>query len=157
MNSGNLTNHWSRNWGQFKDPLCYLCLRSAVVSPLSLTQEVVGSSHHFNKILNSLNSVKVIQGKLICCVKFIKFAMVFKFLTDRLWEWYYKYLKLTGSIGLFIFPLNRVPFYFAVISHFCGYMKLIHIPNSSIALLPSCAPYVSHQILAIIRLINHKV
>ena len=27
-NSGNLINHRSMNWGQFKDPLCYLCLSS---------------------------------------------------------------------------------------------------------------------------------
>ena len=54
--------HRSMNWGQFKDRLCYLCLRGPVVSSLSLTQEILGSSHHFNKFssLNSLNLVKVI-------------------------------------------------------------------------------------------------
>ena len=29
-------------WGQFKDPLCYLCLAGAVVASWSLTQEVAG-------------------------------------------------------------------------------------------------------------------
>ena len=49
------------NLGQFKDPLCYLCLGGAVVSPLSLTQEVESSSPHFsNFYFLSLNSVKVI-------------------------------------------------------------------------------------------------
>ena len=38
-----LINPWSMNWAQFKDPLCYLCLHSAVVSSLFLMQEVVGS------------------------------------------------------------------------------------------------------------------
>ena len=32
------------NWDQFKDPLCYMCLHGAVVSSLSLMQEVVGSA-----------------------------------------------------------------------------------------------------------------
>ena len=42
-NSENLRNHWSMNWVQYKDMLCYLCLRGLVVSSLSLTQEIVGS------------------------------------------------------------------------------------------------------------------
>ena len=31
------------NWGQFKDPLCYLCLHGAVLSSLPLVQEAKGS------------------------------------------------------------------------------------------------------------------
>ena len=27
------------NWGQFKDPVCYLCLASAVAASWSLTQQ----------------------------------------------------------------------------------------------------------------------
>ena len=46
-NSENLENHMSIKVDQFKDPLCYLCLDGAVVSSLALTQESVGSSHHF--------------------------------------------------------------------------------------------------------------
>ena len=42
-NSGNLTNHWSMNRSQFKNTLCHLCVHGAVVSSLSLMQEVVGS------------------------------------------------------------------------------------------------------------------
>ena len=38
------------NYGQFKDPLCCLCLCGAVVSPLSLMQEVMGSRLAFYKI-----------------------------------------------------------------------------------------------------------
>ena len=43
-NSENLRNHWSMNWVQYKDLICYLCLCGLVVSPLSLTQEILGSS-----------------------------------------------------------------------------------------------------------------
>ena len=34
--------------GQFKDPLCYLCLADTVVTSLSLIQEVAGSTKPFN-------------------------------------------------------------------------------------------------------------
>ena len=44
VNSENLRNHWSMNWVQYKDLLCYLCLCGLVVSSLSLTQENLGSS-----------------------------------------------------------------------------------------------------------------
>ena len=37
------------NWGQFKDPLCYLYLHGTVVSSLSLMHEVVGSRLTFYK------------------------------------------------------------------------------------------------------------
>ena len=43
-NSGNLLNHWSMNWAQFKDPVSYMCLAGTVVAYWSLTQEVAGSS-----------------------------------------------------------------------------------------------------------------
>ena len=49
VNSANLINHWSMNRYQFKDPLCYLYLHGAVVSSLSLLQEVVGSRLTFYK------------------------------------------------------------------------------------------------------------
>ena len=70
--------------GQFKDPLCYLCLHDTVVSSLSRTQEVMGSSYYFNRIL-SLNSLKLFMENSIrndqsvfCRAKtlFIKFAKV---------------------------------------------------------------------------------
>ena len=47
MNSGNsenLRNHWSMNWVQYKDLLCYLCLCGLVVSSLSLIQEILRCS-----------------------------------------------------------------------------------------------------------------
>ena len=40
----NLRNHWSMNWVQYKDLLCYLCLCGLVVSSLSLTWEILGSN-----------------------------------------------------------------------------------------------------------------
>ena len=42
VNSENLRNHWSINWVQYKDLLCYLCLCGLVVLSLSLTQEILG-------------------------------------------------------------------------------------------------------------------
>ena len=44
LNSVNLINHWIRNWAQFKDLLCFLCLAGTVVASWSLTGEVAGSS-----------------------------------------------------------------------------------------------------------------
>ena len=44
VNSGNLINHWSMNWVQFKDPLSHMCLAGTVVSSWSLTQEMTGSN-----------------------------------------------------------------------------------------------------------------
>ena len=58
------------NQGQFKDPLCYLCLCGSVVSSLSLVQEAVSLSTAifliFEKKL-SLNSGKtqIVQAHLI--------------------------------------------------------------------------------------------
>ena len=46
-NSGNLINHWSMNWDQFKDLVCYLCLTGAVVTSWPLTQEAVGLNNLF--------------------------------------------------------------------------------------------------------------
>ena len=42
--SGNLINHWSMNWGQFKGPVSYMCLVGTVIAPWSPTQEVAGSN-----------------------------------------------------------------------------------------------------------------
>ena len=44
VNSGNQINHWSMNWGQFKDPVSHMCLAGAVVASWLLTQEVSGSN-----------------------------------------------------------------------------------------------------------------
>ena len=35
------------NWGQFKDPVCHLCLAGAMVVSWSLTQEVAGLNNLF--------------------------------------------------------------------------------------------------------------
>ena len=43
-NSGNLINHWSVNWAQFKDPISHKCLAGTVVAYWSFTQEVADSS-----------------------------------------------------------------------------------------------------------------
>ena len=42
VNSGNLINHWSMNWAQFKDPVSHMCLAGTVAASWSLTQEVAG-------------------------------------------------------------------------------------------------------------------
>ena len=42
LNSGNLINHHSINWAQFKDPVSHMCLAGDVVAALSLTQEMAG-------------------------------------------------------------------------------------------------------------------
>ena len=44
MNSGNLINHPSMNWCQFKDPVFHMCPAGTVVTSWSLTQEVARSS-----------------------------------------------------------------------------------------------------------------
>ena len=43
-NSGNLINHWSMNWDQFKDPVSHLCLAGAVIAFWSPTQEAAASN-----------------------------------------------------------------------------------------------------------------
>ena len=43
-NSGNMLNHGSMCWDQFKDPVSHMCLAGALVASWSLTQEVAGSS-----------------------------------------------------------------------------------------------------------------
>ena len=63
-NSGNLINHWSKIWAQFKDPVSHTCLAGVVVASWSLTQELVGSSPFNDKIslsLDLLNSVKTFR------------------------------------------------------------------------------------------------
>ena len=72
-NSENLRNHWSMNWVQYKDLLCYFCVCGLVVSSLSLTQEILGSSPtllflyfiNFFLSLNSQNSVKTFRENSI--------------------------------------------------------------------------------------------
>ena len=44
-NSGNLINHGSVNWAQFKDSTSDMCLAGTVEASWSLTEEVAGSSH----------------------------------------------------------------------------------------------------------------
>ena len=61
------------NWVQYKDLLCYLCVCGLVVSSLSLTQEILGSSPtlpflyfiNFFLSLNSANSVKTFRENSI--------------------------------------------------------------------------------------------
>ena len=59
--SGNLINHRSINWAQYKDPVSHMRLAGAVIACWSITLEFVGLScfndKHFLS-LNSLNSVK---------------------------------------------------------------------------------------------------
>ena len=43
-NSGNLINHWSMNWAQYKDPVSHMCLAGAVVTSWSFAPEGAGSS-----------------------------------------------------------------------------------------------------------------
>ena len=43
-NSGNLINHWSMNWAQFKNPVYHMCLAGAVVASWPLIQEEAGLS-----------------------------------------------------------------------------------------------------------------
>ena len=42
MNLGNLINHRSMNWAQFKDLVPLMCLAGTVVAFWSLTQEMTG-------------------------------------------------------------------------------------------------------------------
>ena len=60
-------NHSIMNWGQFKDPVCYLCLVNCVVTSLSLTQDVAGSNNILHKKLSltPVNSVKTLRENLI--------------------------------------------------------------------------------------------
>ena len=56
VHSGNMIDHCSMNWSQFKDPLYYLCLAGAVAS-WSLTQEVAVSNFFSKYNILSPNSV----------------------------------------------------------------------------------------------------
>ena len=47
VNSVNLINHLDMNWGQFNDPICYLCLAGTMVASWSLTHEVAVSNNLF--------------------------------------------------------------------------------------------------------------
>ena len=44
VNSGNLINHSSMNWAEFKDPVSHVHLAGTVVASWSLTKDVAGSS-----------------------------------------------------------------------------------------------------------------
>ena len=68
VNSGNLINHWSMNWAQFKDFASHIYLAGIVVASWSLTQEVAGwqvqallLQRQIFLSLNSLNSVKTFR------------------------------------------------------------------------------------------------
>ena len=63
VNSGNLINHWSMNWAQFKDPVSHMCLSSAVVASRSPTQEVAGSSSLMALFVLSSPSVTSISNE----------------------------------------------------------------------------------------------
>ena len=68
MNSEKLTNHWSINWVQFKNPHCYLCLHGPVVVCWFITQEVRGSNTPFfaNIISRFCWFFRIHLGKLYC-------------------------------------------------------------------------------------------
>ena len=58
VNSGNLINHWSMNWPQFKDPVSHMCLAGTVVASWSLAQQEAGSSPFIVMTNIFANSVK---------------------------------------------------------------------------------------------------
>ena len=70
LNSGNLINHWSVNWVQFKDFVSHMCLAGGVVASWSLTQDVANSSLYCNdKYVLSFrkNSQYFVINPLYCC------------------------------------------------------------------------------------------
>ena len=91
-NLGNLINHWSMNWAQFKDPVSHMCLAGAVVASWSLTQEWQVRALLLNwKIflsLNSLNSVKHLEKTPI--------------LVDPLDPFFFISMQFWGTFGLII-------------------------------------------------------
>ena len=55
------------NWGQFKDPVCYLCVAGTVVASWPLMQEVVGLNNLFkyNIFVTEISEfTENIKGKL---------------------------------------------------------------------------------------------
>ena len=63
-NSGNLINHWSINWAQFKGSFSHMCLAGTEVAFWSLTQKVEGSrpfNDYYFLYLNSPNSAKIFR------------------------------------------------------------------------------------------------
>ena len=92
VNSENLRNHWNMNWVQYKDLLCYLCVCGLVVSSLSLTQEILGSSptmlifdfFDFFLSLNSANSVKPFRENSIVYPVVIIFLPNFNLKRDEI-------------------------------------------------------------------------
>ena len=47
VNSENLINHWSIKWGQYRNPVYYLCLTGLVVASRYLTQKVASFNNLF--------------------------------------------------------------------------------------------------------------
>ena len=97
------------NQGQFKDPLCYLCLYGTVVSSLSLMQETVGLSTAIfftfeNKLSlnskNSQNSVNTFRQNLI-------YIYTFQLLLSSL----YVYLSILDMLMSTKKGLRKVYFY----------------------------------------------
>ena len=72
MNLGNLINHSSMNWGQSKDPLCYLCLAGSMVTSWSLSQEVANSNSSFNYKYFFAHSVKLFRENQFYLVPFFE-------------------------------------------------------------------------------------
>ena len=56
-NSGNLINHWSINWSQFKGTVSHICFAGTVVASWSLMQKVTG----LNPSTVMTNSVKTFR------------------------------------------------------------------------------------------------
>ena len=76
-NWGNLINHRSMNWAQFKYPIFHMCYAGAVVVCLSLTQEVAGSTP-FNDKYFCHNSVKTFRKSSIPHHKTIYLSVMFQ-------------------------------------------------------------------------------
>ena len=60
------------NWGQSKDPLCYLCLAGSMVTSWSLSQEVANSNSSFNYKYFFAHSVKLFRENQFYLVPFFE-------------------------------------------------------------------------------------
>ena len=73
VNSGNLINHWSVNWSQFKNNLCYLCLAGTVIPSWYLGTILYKYRRWQVWIiflsLNSANLVKTFRETQILCFR----------------------------------------------------------------------------------------
>ena len=111
--SGNLINHRSMNWAQFKDPVSHMCLAGAVVASWSPTKEVAGwqvqtllLQRQLFLSLNSANSVKTYRensndsGNIIVLVKLYSkiFIQIFHLNTTKNCIWYPYSLNLERLI-----------------------------------------------------------